>query len=326
MRAALVALAVTATAAFTAQSSGRTAAGPAVQPVPVRFQAFTAGIGAIWAVRQGHRYGELVRLDPNTLRVRGIEPVGAAVDAVVTAAGSIWVANGVSSVRSHGYPEDASVWRIRPRDGRVVARIPIPDPTALAVADSRIWAFGSATQTLYEIDPARNRIVGRVRLSGAQIGALTGNGVGLWAATTTYPAAGMVRSALVRTDPAVAAVRADATIPGQVRGLAVVARTLWFTAGTLGQPRSGRVRRLDARTLQPVAPSIPLRSAHGLALLAGSLWVASDDGLLSRLDPATGRLLARFRIARYADAVWPLGQDLWVGDFNEQTIVRVRPG
>src|SRR2546425_826018 len=73
-----------------------------------------------------------------------------------------------------------------PGSGRVVARIPIPDPTALAVAGGAVWAFGSATRTLYEIDPDRNRVVGRVSLAGAQIDGLAGGEANLWAATETY--------------------------------------------------------------------------------------------------------------------------------------------
>jgi DNA-binding SARP family transcriptional activator len=110
----------------------------------------------------------LVRLDPDgggpTLRLS----LGS-VAALAYGDGAVW-----ASARDR-------LWRIAPRSGRILASIPAPGSTSIAVGPRSIWAASAGAGVLYEIDPRTNELV-RTRRIGYQLGELALAGDKLWVA------------------------------------------------------------------------------------------------------------------------------------------------
>lgn len=72
----------------------------------------------------------------------------------------------------------------------------------------------------------------------------------------------------------------------------------------------------------PLAPS-----PRGVAVGEGSVWVAHlEDGTLSRVDPATGRLVATIPVGRAPMGVAVGEGAVWVANRDDGTVSRVDPG
>jgi hypothetical protein len=107
----------------------------------------------------------ILRVDPRTRRVTKRIPIGSEV-ALVTTAGSVW-----ALPRGPGY-QGGPLLRIGPGTGRTIARISLQSAAggpfrggSLIVAGARVWVLG-ATGAL-AVDPARDRVVARIRLGGS---------------------------------------------------------------------------------------------------------------------------------------------------------------
>ena len=93
--------------------------------------------------------------------------------------------------------------------------------------------------------------------------------------------------------------------------------------------RSGKgksVSRIDTRTNEVVAtlPIGPAQSEGGVATGAGSFWMVSDPkGVLSRIDPATNKVIAEIAVPEQSAAV-NFGEDAaWVTTPGANTLTRV---
>lgn len=90
---------------------------------------------------------------------------------------------------------------------------------------------------------------------------------------------------------------------------------------------SGTVARVDVKTLA-VAPPLALRLADAagrIATAVGSVWVASEDTVVSRLDPDTNDVVAEVFVARGPVAV-AAGEDaLWITSTAGDVVTRVNP-
>ena len=110
----------------------------------------------------------LVRLDPDGR----VPPLRLAINSVAVLAygdGAVWAA-------AHDL-----VWRIAPRDGRILATIPAPGATSIAVGPRSVWAASSGEGVLYQIDPRTNDLV-RTRRTAHQLGDLAFANDELWVA------------------------------------------------------------------------------------------------------------------------------------------------
>jgi putative pyrroloquinoline-quinone binding quinoprotein len=121
------------------------------------------GFGAMWLSDSSR--GEILRVDPGTLRVTRRIPVGSEV-ALATAGGSVW-----ALPRGPGY-QGGPILRIAPDSGRTVARIVPRTPAggpfrggSLVVAGGRVWVLGPTGAVA--VDPASNGIVAEIRLGGS---------------------------------------------------------------------------------------------------------------------------------------------------------------
>src|SRR6266511_2182567 len=192
----------------------------------------------------------------------------------------------------------------------------------VAVSDGAVWVpgFGAVSR----LDPATDRVVGRVRTPGTGDYSSIAVGEG-----SVWVTAG--RGGVYRIDPAINRVVATVHVGGFVQGSAVGAGRVWVTRPTEGP---GDLIRIDPQTNEFAGPAIkvcpgPIDVTYGrgavwventsppsvmrvdpttghvstvpvvgaVAVGYGSLWAASDDSL-TRFDPETGRIVATVPVPR----------------------------
>jgi YVTN family beta-propeller protein len=194
------------------------------------------GAGAVWVARRSD--GAVVRIDPATDRVVAAIPVGRAPGAVTVAGGFVWVAlpehgglgridpasNRSTLVRVPRCCDgelaagegalwaanrvDGTLVRVDPGTGRVAARVLLPRtteqrPHQVAVGEGGVWVTSAgtrrgATNLLWRVDPASNRVVGTLDLGPTSAGGIpnrvaVGDGA-VWVG-------GMTKGSLVRLEP-----------------------------------------------------------------------------------------------------------------------------
>ena len=177
--------------------------------------------------------------------------------------------------------------RALPRGGKVVARIRLgrgaPAPLgggALTVGEGAVWAMSDAESTLMRIDPARNAVVARIKVSPPEAAA-AGDGA-VW---LTYPS----NDTVSRIDPATNKVTASIHVGPQPDGIAISPGAVWVA--NAGGPS---VSRIDPATNRVVAtirvgPKRVCCAEHmSLTATGGTLWVAVPNANeIVRIDPTT---------------------------------------
>ena len=255
-------------------------------------------------VRSGKEAGRPIRVSPPAKAAPGL--------VVAPAGGSVWVASFASStlarvsassttsappavIASSGQTGPASI-RVLPRGGRVVARIRLgrgaPAPLgggALTVGEGAVWAMSDWESTLMRIDPARNAVVARIKVSPPQAAA-AGDGA-VW---LTEPS----NDTLVRIDPATNKVTTSIRVGPQSDGIAISPGAVWVANN--GGPS---VSRIDPATNRVVAtirvgPKRVCCALHmNLTVTGGKLWVAVPNANeIVRIDPTTNDLVATLKL------------------------------
>jgi ABC-type transport system substrate-binding protein/class 3 adenylate cyclase/streptogramin lyase len=113
----------------------------------------------------------VARVDPMDPSVTFTQSVGNGPRAILSAFGSIWVANHI----------DGTVTRLEPSSGRVVATIPVGDgPNALGAAEGTLWVANELGDSIAAIDPVTNGV--RIVPVGGAATSLAVEGDGLWLA------------------------------------------------------------------------------------------------------------------------------------------------
>lgn len=260
--------------------------------------------------------------------------------------------------------EPPTLKRPQPLGERLQASLSIAEPSCCAFSPNAVWVVGHHDGTLYEIDPRRNRIIGRYPVAGFQAEAPLDAAGSLW-----IPSVGSGK--LVRFDPQ--RKKVIAKIPVQGGQIAWGYLSIWVTTRNHQLDRinirtNKVVRRLslapgyndfdddvevgygsvwctvtDASTLVRVDPATNSVTARitgfgnteswmPIAVGAGSVWAARVTGdyeILYRIDPATNRIAARIRVGRRG-AAWPNGfitvadGYVWTGNWDA-TISQIDP-
>jgi YVTN family beta-propeller protein len=164
------------------------------------------GDGSVWAA-----YGDstLARVDPSTLRVAGVGVAGAVPTGLVTARGSVWVANSADSTVSRhdpatldqgalrvvsvgrrpsgiAYGADA-IWVANAGDGTVTRIDPSTyststitvgaEPVAVAADEEAVWVANTGDGTVSRIDPATSDVVETITVGSAPAGIAVADGL-----------------------------------------------------------------------------------------------------------------------------------------------------
>jgi YVTN family beta-propeller protein len=203
-------------------------------------------------------------------------PVQGGPSGVAVGGGAVWVATwGV---------ERSRVVRIDPAGNRVVATIAVPrGQAALAVGAGAVWIASSSDNSVSRIDPATNKVAATIAVDRQPSGIAVAAG-SVWVASA-------LDDTVSRIDPASNRVVATIPIPGQGSALSLAAAggSVWVSGSRgLGRidPAGNRVTPVDV-------------CCGELAAGAGGLWVANGmDRTVLRVDPATGRVLARIPVPR----------------------------
>jgi YVTN family beta-propeller protein len=115
---------------------------------------------------------EIVRIDPDGPSLTLTQSVGSGPSAVLSAFGSIWVANHL----------DGTVSRLEPSTGRVETTIAVGEgPNALAAAAGSVWVANEFDNSITAIDPATDAAEQPVPVGGEAL-SLTAAGDDLWLA------------------------------------------------------------------------------------------------------------------------------------------------
>jgi hypothetical protein len=288
--------------------------------LPGRPAAIAVGEGAIWVLLE---QGTLLRVDPDRHQVTGrLElgasggrappgPLDARVGPLAVGAGAVWV--GTHQAAREG-PVTA---RIDPVRLRVTARF---GGYAVAVAHGVLWSYcclrGGQIGGFGRVDARTLRARPPLLVKDAAgrpqpIGWFAVGSDAVWTAAFEdhrvwrVPLAGGLAHAVV-------------WVSGFPYGLAADRGGVWVLSGT-GEPgsggdRSGRLRRLDARTGEVTAttplPDLDVRRvgvAVGLAGGSDAVWVAGPyaggldgGGILLRVDPVFGRVAGWLRDPRWS--------------------------
>jgi virginiamycin B lyase len=249
--------------------------------------------GAVWVA--SYETGSLLRLDPRRNRVsrrirltRGICPVAAG-------AGSIWVGNDQRDI----------LYRVDPKRGRVVARIRIAHWPAHVLAEGgSVWVTGYERGTVSRIDPRTNRSAHVYQVGGNPSG-LARYGDALW---ISFGRDGSSIGCLELATGDLTRIPIGHRAAGF---LTVIGGSVWTTTG------DGYAVRVDPTTRR-VAAAVPVPGTPaGIAAAPdGTIWVAEKErNTITRIDPATNRVLDVSAAGRGALSIVVAAGDLWVTNF-----------
>jgi hypothetical protein len=238
---------------------------------------------------------------PVGLYAAGVVDVGGNPQALLTNAGSLWIAT------------PSTVVRLNLHNGSTLARTPISTNgvnAGLAFGAGSIWLAPTGASQLMRIDPSTNRIVANIYLgvTGNRRLSSLGGGVAFAAGRVWVSrASNRPRGDVVSVNPTTNQVTATPIAVGSGPDTLVSAfGSIWVdnTSVVIGGNAPSQVypavSRIDPRTRRVTTEPFSGTPATGF----GSLWiqtnVASDDGppAIVRIDPATGQTLARIDVPR----------------------------
>jgi virginiamycin B lyase len=186
-------------------------------------------------------------------------------------------------------------------------------PIGLAAGAGSLWVADYGGGTLVRIDPARNRVLKRIKLDASPYGVTAGAG-GVWVSAFDAPYVSRVDPA---TNRVVARVQLGAA---EHAGITANGHEVW-----VAMYGSGRIARIDATTNKVKARIAVGGRPEAVVFAAGSAWVPNEDGTVARIDPASGGILKRIRVGADPDyAIWCHGR-LWVSDLRGPKLSVIDP-
>jgi DNA-binding SARP family transcriptional activator/sugar lactone lactonase YvrE len=234
----------------------------------------------------------VVRIDPDTLTVTRVVPVGDAPDLVIASGGYLWVTNHILRDRGSGAPRNAgdhTLTRVDPSTGKAVVVGGGLAPCGMAADPSGdVWVANCYPRSV----PSLHDDVVRVDARTLQFKA-------------TWPVAGG---------------------DGFYRGLAYGGGSLWVSEIVGGdQPNPHGVTSVDPRTgAQHVYRLADEASGLAWSAKGRDLWINNFlDGNLTVLHPATGAV--QTIAAATPSPAFPVldGAAVWVGDWGSPQVVRL---
>ena len=208
--------------------------------------------------------------------------------------------------------------------GRFAAVIPVPGAASMTVADGMLWVLTGAG-TVVQVDPATNRVVGKPLRVPADAEAIAVGDGALWVARVAPGDLGEAgKDQVTRIDLASGRTVATITVRRGPLDLAVMPGGVWApNAGGGGDS----VARIDPHTNRLAGRPVKTGdSPQSLATGGGSLWVANHDaGTVTRIDPATGKVVADIPVPSEPHRVAYGAGAAWVGNWHDSSISRIDP-
>jgi YVTN family beta-propeller protein len=265
---------------------------------------------------------------------------------IVAAAGAVWVtdADGARLLRIAGgrvtrtYPIDktpceltygyGSLWvatqsgvldRVDPKTGRVAAKITVGDTSyEPLVAFGSVWVTNRNSNTVSQVDPATNRVTRTIKTELVNAGGIVAAAGSLWVGDDSSGS-----TSVVRLDPRT----------GKQRKVNAGKRPAFVTAAAgsvwVANQDDGTVTRIDAKTGEKKGTVKAGTRPVNLAALPGprpEVWVPDDAGnQVVRIDATTGEAVETLPVGNGPAVVAPDGPDLWVTNFSDGSVWRIRP-
>jgi YVTN family beta-propeller protein len=169
------------------------------------------------------------------------------------------------------------------------------------------------------IDPTSNNVVGQVGVGSRPDGVAVGEGA-VWVAN-------LDDKTLSRVDPEKRAVTRTISLDATPTGLAIGFGAVWVAHGLLGTVSRVAPQYTGVETIRPpFAQLVGGSGAHGsIAVGAGSVWVAFGDSSVSRIDPASRRIVATTVAGNAPSAVACGSRSVWVANEGDSRVSRINP-
>ena len=216
-------------------------------------------------------------------------------------------------------PTQGSVVRIDPGSGKVLARVPlkgrqIQEEGSVAAAEGFVWVVTALPdRSLVQIDPRTNSVVKAHAVASGVVSVRAGLG-GLWLADP-------LRGELLRLDPRTVKVVARIPVGLGPRFFAVGEGAVWVQNNL-----DGTVSRVDPATNSVTATTIvndgPIDGGE-LAVGGGFVWARVSGWLVSKIDPATSEVVARYGPAAGSGSVAADEGALWVSAHDIDVVYRL---
>ena len=249
----------------------------------------------------------LSRLDPETNRVIATIPAGKAPCAgLALGFGSLWVPN----------CGDGSVWRFDAQTGKIVAKIPsgVADSEGtISAGEGSVWMPADAGGVLARIDPKTNKVAAQIPVPAGSFAAVAGEGA-VWVTCTKG-------NLVSRVDGKAGKVVATIPVGPSPRFLAVGLGSVW----TLNQG-DGSVSRIDPSTNKvtaTIAVGVPGEGGD-IDTGEGAVWITAMGTPLTRIDPATNRVVKQF-VGKGGDALRVGHGSVWLSNHEFEDVWRIDP-
>ena len=262
--------------------------------------AAAAGGGFVWVSEFAAPY--LVKINPRTNKVVARIGIGSGSCGLAYGAGSLWIEDTNSS----------TVSRVSASTGTRTRAIPVGIiPYDATFASGAAWVTSHGANDLERIDPTRNRVVKRWKLT--QANGVVGAFGAIWATGT---------DGVIRVDPATSSL--VATIPVAGGGAVWTAASddaVWVTTAT-------GLARIDPQS-NSISATIAIPGAPALgdpALVAGKVWVPQiRRNSIAVVDPATNTVVRTVKAGAGPFVVTEINGEAWVPSWKGHDIWRIRP-
>jgi streptogramin lyase len=229
---------------------------------------------AVWVTSS--RANHVVRLDSTTNKPGAVITLDKPCSGLAVGFGSLWI----PSCGSHNLARaDVKTGAIQ----ATVAASPADSEGGITTGAGSVWLVVSAASELDRIDPKTNAVVAKIAIPKGSFNPIfAGNSV--WVASNEG-------NALVRVNPAANTVVGSTAIGPKPRFLTVGDGSVWV----LNQG-DGTVSRVDATTgklLATIACGIPGEGGE-IAFGGGSVWATVFGYPITRIDPATNKVVQQF--------------------------------
>jgi YVTN family beta-propeller protein len=191
---------------------------------------------------------------------------------------------------------------------------------AIAIAVVLLTRSGGDTVTVRPnsvgvIDPKTNRVVDQVTV-GTRPGPIIGGGGAIWVAN-------LDDRTVARIDPRTRSVVKQVTLEGTPTGLAYGEGAVWAANGLLGT-----VQRIDPEfnsAGDPIDTQAGRAASASIAVGFGSVWFASANSNVARLDPSSGEITAALFSGAVPSGIAVDSQSVWVANRGDNTVYRFSP-
>jgi YVTN family beta-propeller protein len=168
------------------------------------------------------------------------------------------------------------------------------------------------------IDPKTNGVVGHVPVGSRPDRVAVGEG-GVWIAN-------LDDKTLSRIDPGKRTLTRTILLDATPTGVAVGFGAVWVAHGLLGTVSRVAPQYTGIETIRPPFTAIGGAGARGsVAVGAGSVWVAFGDSSVSRIDPASRRVVATIIAGNTPSAIAYGSRSVWVANERDSRVSRINP-